>query len=107
MGTDLLWSDPDDRIGWGILGRSFNYSFGHDITEDFLTRNSLTQMVRSHQLVQEGYDLVHEGRCVTVFSAPNYVGHCRNRAAVMELDDSMRCSFKQFDCVSQRTPLCG
>jgi diadenosine tetraphosphatase ApaH/serine/threonine PP2A family protein phosphatase len=25
---DLLWSDPDDRCGWGISPRGAGYSFG-------------------------------------------------------------------------------
>jgi len=105
--TDLLWSDPDDLTGWGLVGRTSHYSFGQDITEEFLTRNNLTQMFRSHQLVQEGYNVVHEGLCVTIFSAANFVGRCQNQGAVMELDDSMCCSFKQFDAVSKQKPLCG
>ncbi len=30
---DLLWSDPDDRLGWGISPRGAGYSFGQDISE--------------------------------------------------------------------------
>ena len=30
---DLLWSDPDDRCGWGISPRGAGYSFGQDISE--------------------------------------------------------------------------
>jgi serine/threonine-protein phosphatase 2A catalytic subunit len=26
---DLLWSDPDDRGGWGISPRGAGYTFGH------------------------------------------------------------------------------
>ncbi|CAA0833680.1 Serine/threonine-protein phosphatase PP2A-2 catalytic subunit [Striga hermonthica] len=28
---DLLWSDPDDRCGWGISPRGAGYTFGQDI----------------------------------------------------------------------------
>ena len=30
---DLLWSDPDDRNGWGISPRGAGYTFGRDISE--------------------------------------------------------------------------
>ena len=30
---DLLWSDPDDRSGWGISPRGAGYTFGLDISE--------------------------------------------------------------------------
>ena len=32
---DLLWSDPDDRRGWGISPRGAGYTFGNDISEMF------------------------------------------------------------------------
>ena len=32
---DLVWSDPDDRTGWGMLPRGAGYTFGQDITEQF------------------------------------------------------------------------
>ena len=32
---DLVWSDPEDRNGWGISPRGAGYTFGPDITEQF------------------------------------------------------------------------
>ena len=36
---DLLWSDPDDRCGWGISPRGAGYTFGQDISEQFNSNN--------------------------------------------------------------------
>jgi serine/threonine-protein phosphatase 2A catalytic subunit len=53
---DLLWSDPDDRCGWGISPRGAGYTFGQDISETFNHNNGLTLVARAHQLVMEvGY----------------------------------------------------
>ena len=30
---DLVWSDPDERCGWGISPRGAGYTFGTDISE--------------------------------------------------------------------------
>ena len=30
---ELLWSDPDDRMGWGISPRGAGFTFGQDITQ--------------------------------------------------------------------------
>jgi serine/threonine-protein phosphatase 2A catalytic subunit len=30
---DLVWSDPDERLGWGISPRGAGYTFGQDISE--------------------------------------------------------------------------
>ena len=50
---DLLWSDPDDRAGWGISPRGAGYTFGQDISETFNHTNNLTLISRAHQLVME------------------------------------------------------
>lgn len=56
---DLLWSDPDDRGGWGISPRGAGYTFGQDISETFNHANGLTLVSRAHQLVMEVRLLIH------------------------------------------------
>jgi serine/threonine-protein phosphatase 2A catalytic subunit len=73
---DLLWSDPDDRCGWGISPRGAGYTFGQDISEAFSKcllhlrlgpvlmidhNNGLTLVARAHQLVMEGFSYVQSG----------------------------------------------
>jgi len=70
---DLLWSDPDDRCGWGISPRGAGYTFGNDISDQFNHTNNVTLIARAHQLVMEGYNWCHDRNVVTIFSAPNYV----------------------------------
>jgi len=104
---DLVWSDPDDRCGWGISPRGAGYTFGQDITEQFTQINGLHFIARAHQLVMEGYQWQHNRMVVTVFSAPNYCYRCGNQAAIMEVDDNLDacgkdkvyeyCKFSQFD----------
>ena len=50
---DLVWSDPDDRHGWGISPRGAGYTFGQDVTEQFNHTNGLDLIARAHQLVME------------------------------------------------------
>ncbi|KAL2153417.1 hypothetical protein VTH82DRAFT_4572 [Thermothelomyces myriococcoides] len=66
---DLLWSDPDDRCGWGISPRGAGYTFGQDISEAFNHNNGLTLIARAHQLVMEGYNWSQDRNVVTIFSA--------------------------------------
>lgn len=53
---DLLWSDPDDRCGWGISPRGAGYTFGQDIAAQFNHNNGLSLISRAHQLVMEGFN---------------------------------------------------
>lgn len=109
---DLLWSDPDDRCGWGISPRGAGYTFGQDISEAFNHSNGLTLVARAHQLVMEGYNWSQDRNVVTLFSAPNYCYRCGNQAAIMEIDENLKYTFLQFDpapragepMVSRRVP---
>jgi serine/threonine-protein phosphatase 2A catalytic subunit len=99
---DLLWSDPDERMGWGISPRGAGYTFGQDISEQFNHANGLGLVTRAHQLVMEGYNWGHDQNVVTIFSAPNYCYRCGNSAAIMELDEGMGRTFLQFDPAPRR-----
>lgn len=65
---DLLWSDPDDRYGWGISPRGAGYTFGKDISDAFNHNNGLSLIARAHQMVMDGYLWSHDRNVVTVFS---------------------------------------
>ncbi|GKZ26486.1 hypothetical protein AbraIFM66951_005822 [Aspergillus brasiliensis] len=69
---DLLWSDPDERTGWGISPRGAGYTFGIDISEAFNHNNGLTLVARAHQMVMDGYLWSHPESLVTVFSGMYY-----------------------------------
>lgn len=99
---DLLWSDPEDRLGWGVSPRGAGYTFGEDISEKFNRENGLQILARAHQLIMEGYTWCHSERVVTIFSAPNYCYRCGNQAALMEIDERMNHTFVQFDPAPRR-----
>eukprot|EP00035_Acanthoeca_spectabilis_P022554 m.444400 g.444400 ORF g.444400 m.444400 type:complete len:375 (-) comp19095_c0_seq1:111-1235(-) len=109
---DLLWSDPEEREGWGISPRGAGYTFGQDVTEQFNATNGLTLIVRAHQLVMEGFGWHHDKSVVTIFSAPNYCYRCGNSASVLEVDDALNQNIIVFDPaprlgnphVTRRTP---
>jgi len=84
---DLLWSDPEDRQGWGMSPRGAGYTFGMDVSSQFTEKNGLKTIARAHQLVMTGYNWSHEQKVVTIFSAPNYCYRCGNEAGIMELDE--------------------
>merc|ERR1711934_385523 len=86
---DLVWSDPDDRMGWGISPRGAGFTFGEDVSKQFNHTNSLNLIIRAHQLVMDGYQWHHEDNVLTVFSAPNYCYRCGNQAGIIEYSENL------------------
>jgi serine/threonine-protein phosphatase 2A catalytic subunit len=83
---DLLWSDPDDRCGWGISPRGAGYTFGQDISEAFNHNNGLTLIARAHQLVMEGYNWSQDRNVVTIFSGMPRTGPCNKHDSLSTND---------------------
>lgn len=87
--ADLVWSDPDTEImDFKLSPRGAGYLFGLDVINKFCHDNDLVQMIRAHQLCNEGYTSYWEGKCLTVWSAPNYCYRCGNKASILEISHS-------------------
>lgn len=87
--ADLVWSDPDPEIlDFKLSPRGAGYLFGHDVMKKFCHDNNLVQLIRAHQLCNEGYVSYWNGMCLTIWSAPNYCYRCGNKASVLEISHS-------------------
>ena len=86
---DLMWSDPEDIETWKQNSRGAGWLFGHKVVEEFMRNNSLSLIIRAHQLVKEGYKKHFNGKLITVWSAPNYNYRMNNLAAIMKIDESL------------------
>ena len=94
---DIMWSDPsEDMKGWHKSPRGAGYLFGSDVCEKFAFENNVQSIVRSHQLLQDGYRIIFKDLLITVWSAPNYCYRCGNLAAIMELDLNLQRKFITF-----------
>ncbi|KTF85545.1 hypothetical protein cypCar_00019175 [Cyprinus carpio] len=100
---DLLWSDPEDTMGWGVSPRGAGYLFGSDVVAQFNAANDISMICRAHQLVMEGYKWHFNETVLTVWSAPNYCYRCGNVAAILELDEHLQKEFIIFEAAPQET----
>lgn len=87
--SELLWSDPQPMPGREPSKRGVGLAFGPDVTDRFLKLNNLSLIVRSHEVKDEGYALEHNGKVITIFSAPNYCDQVGNKGAFIKFGHDM------------------
>ena len=94
---ELLWSDPQVAPGRGPSKRGVGLGFGPDITKAWCELNGVTAVLRSHEVRMGGYEEEHEGRCCTIFSAPNYCDSTGNLGAFARIDDQGSIGWTVFE----------
>lgn len=84
--SSLFWGDPTDEIdGFTESQRGAGYLYGRKAVNEFLKEINCKYLIRSHQLVFQGIEEKFDGKCITVWSAPNYCYKCKNIAAFVEI----------------------
>lgn len=79
----LMWSDPKQGKGREESPRGAGLLFGADVTKEFLKKNNLQLIVRSHECMTHGHKSHHNDTVITVFSASNYCGTVGNDGALV------------------------
>ena len=67
---EMLWTDPQTMPGRGPSKRGVGLQFGPDVTKRFCDNNGLEAIIRSHEVRMEGYEVEHNGKCITGKLAP-------------------------------------
>jgi serine/threonine-protein phosphatase 4 catalytic subunit len=98
---DMLWSDPDDILDWGLGSRGPGFQFGSNVVRQFNEHSIFSLIARAHQLVMEGYRTMFDDSLVTVWSAPNYCYRCGNVAAILELDEYCEATYQTYEAAPQ------
>lgn len=95
--TDLLWSDPEDDIkNWAVSPRGAGFLFGKDAVKEFNKINSIKCIIRAHQPADPYYYMFNKRLC-SIWGAPNYLYHCGNNAAILEINENMDRYFNVFE----------
>lgn len=99
----ILWSDPRPTAHFPVQVRWFKPSdrgagveFGVEMTNQFCRRNKVALIIRSHECVQDGYEVLHGGRLITIFSASHYCQKNNNKGAFITFTHKMEPEIQQF-----------
>ena len=113
---EMLWTDPQSEPGRGPSKRGVGLQFGPDVTKRFCDNNGLDAVIRSHEVRMEGYEVEHNGKCITgklvfsiekyigtnsflVFSAPKYCDSTENKGAYINIGPELKLEYHKFDAV--------
>eukprot|EP00753_Platysulcus_tardus_P018617 PLAT6971.1.p1 GENE.PLAT6971.1~~PLAT6971.1.p1 ORF type:complete len:894 (+),score=532.56 PLAT6971.1:35-2716(+) len=99
----ILWSDPRPcadypapLTGAHPSDRGAGVVFGADVTKEFCRVNRLSLVIRSHECVQEGFEVLHNGKLITIFSASRYCGTQTNKGAFISFGSDLQPEIQQF-----------
>jgi len=72
----LMWNDPKSNLkGFSDSFRGIDIkNFGEDVFNDFMRKNQLEYLIRSHELYSKGYKWFFKKRLLSIFSSGNYRG---------------------------------
>merc|ERR1712232_474476 len=103
--SDILWSDPIDKSDDGVPfkgceendTRGAGKFWGTDVSKAWLKYHQYSLMIRSHECVDEGYEIKHHGRVLTLFSASNYYEEGSNKGAICVLHRDRGAHLQQYE----------
>lgn len=84
----ITWSDPKPEQTFEFFNspRGHGFYFSEKALDDFLNNNKLKGLIRGHLFV-DGLSSIWEGKCITVFSASNYVPGYDSSCGILYFDE--------------------
>ncbi|TFF90470.1 MAG: hypothetical protein EU548_02890, partial [Promethearchaeota archaeon] len=74
--TQITWNDPKENIDGfteSFRGPGIKF-FGKDVFDEFMSKNNLNYLIRSHEMFPEGYKWFFNRKLLSIFSSENYRG---------------------------------
>jgi len=84
---DLMYSDPEPEKEGFFPSPRGGFLFGQDALSKFLKTNRLDKLIRGHQLCLDGYQVIFQGKLITMWTAPNFLGRIGNIGCIAELSE--------------------
>ena len=86
IAIDLLWSVPEGQYEYSSINLTTNYRkkfFNENTVSEFLKNNKLNLIIRSHDIVDSGFEKIFDNKVISIFSCTNYFGIHGNNGGII------------------------
>lgn len=86
---DLLWSVPTEYVSDenynanNITTNLRKRYFNENMVNEFMKNNKLNLIIRSHDIIESGFEKIYGNKVISVFSCINYCGVYNNSAGIL------------------------
>lgn len=85
--SDIIWGDPTKKQSqiYSENQRGRGKLFNGPAVVNFLRNNNLKRLIRGHECVNNGIEILFNEKCITVFSASSYSCNMGNSSGILKI----------------------
>jgi protein phosphatase len=88
VAMDILWSSPVETNDNSYTKNNFTSSirkryFDEAMVVEFMKNNKINLIIRSHDVLESGYDTLYNNKIISIFSATNYCNFYNNSGGIL------------------------
>jgi len=89
VAMDILWSSPAEiNTENGYTKNNFTTNlrkkfFDESMVAEFMKNNKINLIIRSHDVIESGYDTLYNNKVISIFSATNYCNLHNNSGGIL------------------------
>jgi len=89
VAMDILWNIPagstskDEYPGNNLTTNLRKRYFDENLVSEFMKNNKISLIIRSHDVLESGFEKIYDNKIISVFSATNYCGIYNNSGGIL------------------------
>jgi len=86
---DILWNIPqgsstkNEYTGDNMTTPLRKRFFDENMITDFMKNNKINLIIRSHDILESGFEKIYDNKIISIFSATNYLGIYNNTGGIL------------------------